>query len=145
LHALAAYQSKARNALRDTVRRIAGLQVENPTQRAAIARELGVVLLQAPTAAGKTLILGRTLEDLRGAVLGKFAWFWFTPFIGLVEQTQDALSAQCPSLRLRDIAKDRTAESTRDSDVFVQTWATVAANNTEARKVRRRTEDAASI
>lgn len=145
LYTLAGYQLKARDALRDTVKRIAGLQVENPAQRETIALELGVVLLQAPTAAGKTLILGRTLESLRGAVLGKFAWFWFTPFVGLVEQTKDALSSQCPSLRLRDVAKDRTAASTRDGDIFVQTWATVAANNANARKVRRRAEDSASI
>jgi type III restriction enzyme len=145
LFALADYQVEARDALRDTVKRVAGLQITEPARREAIARELGVMLLQAPTASGKTLILGRTLESLRGAVLGKFVWFWFTPFTGLVEQTRDALAAQCPSLRLRDIATDRVAAGTRDGDVFIQTWATVAAQNAEARRVRRRAEDSGSI
>jgi hypothetical protein len=72
-------------------------------------------------------------------------WLWFAPFAGLVSQTRDALGEQASSLRLRDISSDREAVGSRDGDVFVQTWATVAANNANARKVRRELEDKLSI
>jgi len=103
------------------------------------------MLLQAPTGSGKTLMLGRTLEGLRGSLARRVVWFWFAPYAGLVAQTRDALAEQCSSLRLRDILKDRISLSARDGDVFIQTWASVAAKNKEARKVRRTTEDSLSL
>ena len=46
---------------------------------------------------------------------------------------------------MRDISKDREPVGTRDGDVFVQTWSAVAANNKDARKVRRTRENALSL
>ena len=63
----------------------------------------------------------------------KTVWFWFAPYAGLVVQTRDALSEQCPGIRLRELAVDRSVAGLRDGDVFVQTWAAVAANNKDAR------------
>jgi hypothetical protein len=85
-------------------------------------------------------MLGRTLEAVRGGLSKRCVWFWFAPYTGLVQQTRDALSSQCPTLRLRDITKDRNINTVRDGDVFVQTWGAVAANDKEARKIRRDAE-----
>lgn len=120
-------------------------QVRSPEQRLEIARHGGVMLLQSPTASGKTLMLGRTLEGLIGRMERKTVWFWFAPYSGLIDQTVEALSEQCPGLRLRDATRDREPGLARDGDVFVNTWGAVAANNADARKVRRTTEDTYSL
>ena len=105
----------------------------------------GAMLLQAPTGSGKTLVLGRTIERLIGKLPMKCVWFWFAPYSGLVDQTRESLGEQCPGIRLRDVVSDRSASGLRDGDVFVQTWAAVAANNKDARLVRRTREDALSL
>lgn len=120
-------------------------QAEHPDKREALGRDEGVMLLQSPTGSGKTLMLGRTLDGLVGRARGKVVWFWFAPFSGLVEQTRDALADQCPALRLRDLARDREPTHARDGDVFVHTWAAVAANNKDARRVRRDGEGSFSL
>ena len=144
-HALAAYQQGAVEGLQATIARVARHHDENPGQRRRVALADGVMLLQAPTGSGKTLMLGRTLEGLRGALSLRVVWFWFAPYAGLVAQTRDALTGQCGTLRLRDVYKDREAAGSRDGDVFIQTWAAVAARNKDARKVRRTTEDSLSL
>jgi hypothetical protein len=103
------------------------------------------MLLESPTASGKTLTVGRALEGLRGELPRKCIWFWFTPYTGLVAQTRETLNRQCSGLRLRDVYKDREPTGTRDGDVFVQTWAAVAARNKEARTIRRTKEDTLSL
>ncbi len=143
--ALADYQSNAVEALTGVIQKVARLHAKEPSSRRQIALEQGVTLLQSPTGSGKTLVLGRVLEGLRGALERPVVWLWFAPYAGLVSQTRDALADQTGSLRLRDIAKDREAVGSRDGDVFVQTWATVAANNANARKVRRELEGTLSI
>ena len=90
-------------------------------------------------------MLGRTIEGVVGALPMKTVWFWFAPYSGLVDQTREALTDQCPGLRLRDLALDRAATGARDGDVFVQTWGAVAANNKDARKVRRIAERTLSL
>lgn len=142
---LADFQARAVGALSESIGVVSRLMRTNPDQRDHIARSAGVMLLEAPTGSGKTLVLGRTLEAVRGTLPEKCVWFWFAPYSGLVAQTRDALSAQCPSLRLRSIQSDRGAKSVRDGDIFVQTWAAVAANNKDSRKARRATEDALSL
>ncbi|NML75648.1 DEAD/DEAH box helicase family protein [Rhizobium sp. S-51] len=142
---LAAYQQKAVDAIGETLDYVAELHTREPNHRARIARELGVILLQAPTGSGKTLMLGRTLEAVRGKLDAKTIWFWFAPYSGLVAQTKSALAAQCGSLRLRDVYVDREAIGARDGDVFVQTWASVAVVKKESRKVRTDKEAALSI
>ena len=145
LHGLADYQLEAVTALQSTIARVADHIDTRPDHRREIALKSGAMLLQAPTGSGKTLILGRTIEGLIGALPMKTVWFWFAPYAGLVVQTRDALSDQCPGIRLRELAADRAVSGLRDGDVFVQTWAAVAANNKDARKVRRTREDGLSL
>jgi type III restriction enzyme len=76
-HALAPYQQKAVDAVSETLRTVSGLHTREPEHRTRIARELGVILLQAPTGSGKTLMLGRALEAVRGQLEAKTVWFWF--------------------------------------------------------------------
>lgn len=95
----------------------------------------GAVLLEAPTGSGKTLMAGLIAEEF--ARDAKIIWFWFTPFAGLVDQAKLALKKQFTGLRIRDIQGDRLAAGTKSGDVFVSTWAGVAANNKDARKLRR--------
>jgi hypothetical protein len=142
---LAAYQTRAVDALSGVIHKVAELHDRDPAHRQAIALKSGVTLLQSPTGSGKTLVLGRVLEGLRGALSRPVVWLWFAPYSGLVTQTREALVAQCGGLRVRDVAKDREPKGTRDGDVFIQTWATVAASNKDARKVRRTSEAALSF
>jgi len=144
-HVLADYQDEAVQSLSNVIERAVEQQVHFPEKRRDIAKHGGVMLLQAPTASGKTLMLGRTLEGLVGRLPRKTIWFWFSPFTGLVNQTAEALSEQCPGLRLRDATRDREPSLARDGDVFIHTWNAVAANNKDARKVRRVTEDTYSL
>ena len=145
LVSLAGYQRDAVTAIVESVTTAAEYQAVYPEQRQEIARQIGAVLLEAPTGSGKTLMLGRGLESLRGKIDGRCVWFWFAPFSGLITQTREALAQQCPSLRLRDITRDRSAVIAGDGDVFLQTWALVATNRTEGRRVRTTGEDGASL
>lgn len=145
LHGLTDFQAEAVGALQATIRLVADHIATRPAQRREIALKSGAMLLQAPTGSGKTLMLGRTVEGLVGALPTKTVWFWFAPYAGLVTQTSDALNEQCPGIRLRDLTADRVATGARDGDVFVQTWSAVAANNKDARRVRRTREDGLSL
>jgi hypothetical protein len=144
-HSLAAFQVEAVDQMAATVAQVAADIARRPADARTIAMQAGTILLQAPTGSGKTLMLGRALEAVTGSLPAPMIWLWFAPYAGLVAQTRDSLAAQCPALRLRDLAVDREALSARDGDVFVQTWAAVAANNKDARKVRREREDALSL
>lgn len=139
------YQQPSVQAMADALRTVSAYHDREPEHHARIARELGVILLQAPTGSGKTLMLGRTLEIVRGQLSAKTIWFWFSPYSGLVTQTRAALAAQCGGLRLRDIYADRETGTARDGDVFVQTWASVAVVKKESRKVRTDKEAALSV
>lgn len=139
------FQLPAVEALSGVVRTVARYHLERPEARREIALKSGVTLLQSPTGSGKTLMLGRVLEGLKGTLPRNVVWFWFAPFSGLVAQTREALAMQCGGLRLRDVSVDRDSDSARDGDVFVTTWASVAANNKDARKVRRSAESALSL
>lgn len=142
---LAKYQLNAVDAMAETLRTVSALHDREPQHRTRISRELGVILLQAPTGSGKTLMLGRALEAVRGQLSAKTVWFWFAPYAGLVTQTRSALTAQCGALRQRDVYADREASAARDGDVFVQTWASVAVVKKESRKVRSDKEASLSV
>lgn len=142
---LAQYQLNAVDAMVETLRTVSALHDREPEHRTRISRELGVILLQAPTGSGKTLMLGRALEAVRGQLSAKTVWFWFAPYAGLVTQTRSALTAQCGGLRQRDVYADREASAARDGDVFVQTWASVAVVKKESRKVRTDKEASLSV
>lgn len=51
-------------------------------------------------------------------------------------QTTTALRTAAPGLRVRDPVVDRADAGTRPGDVFVATWASVAARNADARRMR---------
>jgi type III restriction enzyme len=142
---LAPYQQKAVDAMAETLMTVSARHDREPELREKIAREVGVILLQAPTGSGKTLMLGRALEAVRGQLSAKTVWFWFAPYAGLVTQTRSALTAQCGALRQRDVYADREASAARDGDVFVQTWASVAVVKKESRKVRTDKEASLSV
>lgn len=142
---LIGFQQQTVEGLINTIKRVAWYHQNEPHNRKQIGLKAGVSLLQSPTGSGKTLMLGRVLEGLRGDIPGKVVWFWFAPYSGLVAQTREALAAQCGSLRLRDVYTDRQAANARDGDIFVQTWDAVRANKAENRKVRRRTESSGSL
>jgi len=142
---LARFQQTAVEGLHADIKKVASFHEERSERRDEIALRNGVMLLQAPTGSGKTLVLGRTIEGLRGKLPRKCVWFWFAPYSGLVSQTREALSEQCTGIRLREISKDREIVLSRDGDTFVQTWAAVASRNKEARKVRRNSEEACSL
>lgn len=131
------YQKEAcDNAL--SIFRYALKQIEaapDEVNRKQAAAYNGCVLIQAPTGSGKTMMAGMIAEEF--AREARIVWFWFTPFAGLVDQASIALKKQFGGLRVRDIQGDRLAMGTRSGDVFVSTWASVAANNEKARRLRR--------
>ena len=130
------YQKDARdNAL--SIFRYALQQIEaapDEANRKQSAAYNGCVLIQAPTGSGKTMMAGMITEAFARDT--KIVWFWFTPFAGLVDQASIALKKQFAGLRIRDIQSDRLAMGTRSGDVFVSTWAAVAANNAKSRRLR---------
>ena len=142
---LVGYQQRAVDAMAETLCTIAARLDREPELRTRIARLDGVILLQAPTGSGKTLMLGRALEAVRGKLTDKTVWFWFAPFAGLVTQTRSALTAQCGALRQRDVYADREVSTARDGDVYVQTWGSVAVVKKESRKVRTDKEASVSL
>lgn len=113
-------------------------EVQRSADRRRIIAHNGCVLLQAPTGAGKTLMAGRLAERLSREQ--NIVWLWFAPFAGLVDQAKATLKAQCPGLRVLNIRLDRQLERLRSGDVFVTTWASVAARNKDSRKLRTDTE-----
>lgn len=82
LHGLAEFQDEAVKALGATIVRVAEHIEAQPEHRREIALKSGVMLLQAPTGAGKTLMLGRTIEGMVGKLPRKCVWFWFAPYSG---------------------------------------------------------------
>lgn len=56
--------------------------------RAVAIGHHGVLLIEAPTGAGKTLVAGHLVEKF--SALERVVWFWFAPFKGVVGQTAAA-------------------------------------------------------
>ncbi len=50
-------------------------------------------LLRAPTGSGKTFVMSRVLANVSAE--REVIWFWFVPFVNLVQQTEDQLAANC--------------------------------------------------
>ena len=120
-----------------------GKMAAAPAERRRIARRIGCSLLQAPTGSGKTVMLAKTAEAVAQRV--PIVWFWFAPFAGLVAQTATALRSAAPGLRVRDPVRDRVDVGTRAGDVFVATWASVAARKADARRMRQDDDTAPSL
>jgi hypothetical protein len=107
----------------------------------------GCVLLEAPTGAGKTLMAGLIAETFSGCehhYNAKVVWFWFTPFANLVGQAKAALKS-FSGLKIRDLSSDRIAYKANSGDVFVATWASVAASNANTRIFRKNGDVSVSL
>lgn len=139
------YQSEAKDSVLE-IFRYACKQIdeaEDQQSRLAASAYNGCVLIQAPTGAGKTLIAGMVAEEFSKET--KIVWLWFTPFAGLVEQARISIKYDFQGLRVRDISCERVARGTRSGDVFVATWAAVAASRKEAKRIRRDGDESVSL
>lgn len=134
------FQSAAAKNAIEIFKYVAGQlhQVEKPLERAAVVSHNGGILLKAPTGSGKTLVAGEIAQAL--SLEEKVVWFWFAPFKGLVGQTESSLRDKFHTLRVRNLKADRQAIGTRSGDIWVATWQSVAAQNTDARKIRSKSE-----
>jgi|GEM_PF-296535 len=115
----------------------------NAAGRAAAINHNGYLLIEAPTGSGKTLMAGTMVEKFSHEE--KVVWFWFAPFKGVVGQTAAFLREQFHGLRLRELADDRATDMSRQGDVFVTTWQTVATRVKDKRNVRKEGETNPSI
>lgn len=114
-------------------------QAGDTASRTAATAFNGCLLLEAPTGSGKTLMAGMIAESFAAPDRdsnARIVWFWFTPFAGLVEQAKGAIKSTFVGLRVRDLQGDRKTRGTRSGDVYVTTWASVAAASKETRRVR---------
>ncbi len=68
----------------------------NGMTRALLRQPSPPCLLRAPTGSGKTFFISQVLE--RVSAQRDVLWFWFVPFVTLVQQTEDALRANAPNL-----------------------------------------------
>jgi superfamily II DNA or RNA helicase len=66
-------------------------------------------LLRAPTGSGKTFIISRVLEAVSAE--RPTIWLWFVPFVNLVQQTEDALAANCAGLIPVMLARGRNQDA----------------------------------
>jgi|GEM_PF-608875 len=66
-------------------------------------------LLRAPTGSGKTFVISQVLE--RVSEVRDVLWFWFVPFVTLVQQTEDALRANATSLAPCSLNAGRNQEA----------------------------------
>lgn len=64
--------------------------------RALLRENAPPCLLRAPTGSGKTFVISRVLEAVSAE--RPTLWLWFVPFVNLVQQTEDALAANCAGL-----------------------------------------------
>ncbi|MBX9836452.1 MAG: DEAD/DEAH box helicase family protein [Burkholderiaceae bacterium] len=78
-------------------------------ERALLREPSPPCLLRAPTGSGKTFVISQVLE--RVSVKRAVLWFWFVPFVTLVQQTEDALAANAPSLSPRSLSDGRNQEA----------------------------------
>ncbi len=80
-------------------------------------------LLRAPTGSGKTFVISRVLEDV--SAQRPTLWLWFVPFVNLVQQTEDALAANCAGLAPVMLARGRNQDA-RAGIVLLSTAQAVA-------------------
>ena len=66
-------------------------------------------VLRAPTGSGKTFVISQVLE--RVSAERDVVWFWFVPFVTLVQQTEDSLCANATSLAPTGLNAGRNQEA----------------------------------
>lgn len=77
--------------------------------RALLRESAPPCLLRAPTGSGKTFIISRVLESVSAE--RPTLWLWFVPFVNLVQQTEDALAANCAGLIPVMLARGRNQDA----------------------------------
>ena len=82
--------------------------IEHMTQ-ALLRQPSPPCLLRAPTGSGKTYMISRVLEEVNA--VRPTLWLWFVPFVNLVQQTEDALAANCSGLTPAMLAQGRNQEA----------------------------------
>lgn len=80
-------------------------------------------LLRAPTGSGKTFVISQVLERVNEE--RDVLWFWFVPFVTLVQQTEDALCSNATSLAPCGLNAGRNQEA-HDGMVLLSTAQGVA-------------------
>ncbi|MFI3189842.1 MAG: DEAD/DEAH box helicase family protein, partial [Methylococcales bacterium] len=88
-------------------------------------------LLRAPTGSGKTLMISRVLEKL--CQQDQFLWLWFVPFVNLVKQTEEAITANCQTLKPYLMATERQYDH-KNGDVLIANAQQVASKS-QQRKI----------
>ncbi|CAB3681245.1 hypothetical protein R8871_02521 [Paraburkholderia graminis C4D1M] len=83
----------------------------NGMTRALLRTPSPPCLLRAPTGSGKTFVISQVLE--RVSKERDVLWFWFVPFVTLVQQTEDALLANATSLAPCSLNAGRNQEAHR--------------------------------
>ncbi|EML9734410.1 TPA: DEAD/DEAH box helicase family protein [Bacillus cereus] len=106
--------------------------------RNLVISKKGHILFEAPTGTGKTLMASEVMNNLSRDF--KVIWFWFAPFSGLVNQSIENLNNGFNFLKVKSLNDDRTANNIKSGDVYITTWANVAVNNKDTRKVRKNSE-----
>ncbi|MBY0453465.1 MAG: DEAD/DEAH box helicase family protein [Burkholderiaceae bacterium] len=77
--------------------------------RALLRQPSPPCLLRAPTGSGKTFVISQVLERISAE--RNVLWFWFVPFVTLVQQTEDALCANATSLAPTALNTGRNQEA----------------------------------
>lgn len=93
-----------------------------------ISADPAACVLIAPTASGKTVMVGTVVSEVsdKAGDTGGVVWFWFAPFDTIVDQTGRTLLADTGgSLSLRSLAEGRTYGGHRSGDVWISTTALV--------------------
>lgn len=105
----------------------------------ALLREVAPpCLLRAPTGAGKTLIISRVLQKV--SLKRETLWFWFVPFVNLVQQTEDAIAANAPALKPFRLSEGKSADP-RSGQVLISTAAAVAKQRSRSQDYTDGTDD----
>lgn len=100
------------------------------------------LLLRSPTGSGKTLMLGRILNDTVDDT--SVVWFWFAPYSHLVGQTYNSLSDHCPRLHPYLLASNRQYDH-RPGDVLISSAQLVATTSQNRDVYQPRDETVPSI
>ncbi|MEQ1594656.1 MAG: DEAD/DEAH box helicase family protein [Casimicrobium sp.] len=81
-------------------------------------------LLRAPTASGKTFVMSHVLANVSAE--REVVWFWFVPFVNLVQQTEDQLAANCAGVLTSGMLDTQRNQEPSPGMVLLSTAAAVS-------------------
>jgi type III restriction enzyme len=96
------------------------------------------LLLRSPTGSGKTLMIGRVLNDTVGYL--PTVWFWFVPYSNLVTQTRNSLEDHCPALHPYLLASGRQYDH-QPGDVLIANVQQVATSGQQRAVFQQKVEN----